>query len=115
MLRDLTVFTSRLSLDWPVCRSIECPHPCLLRQRPANPIAGATNVDRRFAASGCAIGYGDIALELLDLMLLNQADGAAAETGTSQPRAIASWYMLRRRDQRIHLGNADLVIVAQAN
>jgi hypothetical protein len=71
MLRDVTVFTSCFIL-------------LLFWQRPANPIAGAADIDRRLTPGRRTIGCGNVTLEMLDPMLLNQADGAAAETGAGQ-------------------------------
>src|SRR6476659_9497956 len=105
MLRNVAVFTSRLSLRQHGTFIIPCTGDkvvlLLFRQRSANPIAGSADIDSRFTPGRRTIGCRNVALELLDLMLLNQADGAAAETGPGQPRAVATWYALCRRDQRI--------------
>src|SRR4051794_19064515 len=97
MLRNVAVFTSATTgrlTSWRVFRpASKKPSKMsnsgytgtqLVWHRSANSIAGATNIDRCLAPGRRAIVGGNITLELLNLMLLNQTDGAAAKPGASQ-------------------------------
>src|SRR5438067_11877719 len=77
-------------------------------------VLGGADVDGRLDAHLPAVLLGDVALELRNRVLADEAHRAAPEAGSREARAEAAFHRAGGSDENVQPARADLVVEAEA-